>query len=101
MGLPEDEQRELDDIEQRLAEDAPDFAAKLAKAPPRYRLLPAARVLRLAGLLLIYVLGLVTVMTGVSLSSPVLVALGAAMTAFGPVVMIVEAWRGREKQDQD
>ncbi|MFC3897077.1 DUF3040 domain-containing protein [Lentzea rhizosphaerae] len=100
MGLPEDEQRELDVIEQRLAEDDPNFAAKLAKTPPRYRLLPA-RVLRLAALLLIYVLGLVTVMTGVSLSSPVLVAIGAAVTAFGPVVMIVQAWRDRGKQEQD
>lgn len=94
MGLPEDEQRELDDIEQRLAEDDPTFAAKLAKTPPPYRLLPP-RVLRLIGLLLIYVVGLTLVITGVALSSIVLIALGAAVTAFSPVVIVVQAWRTR------
>lgn len=92
MGLPEDEQRELDDIEQRLAEDDPAFVAKLAKTPPPHHRLPP-RVLRLIGLLLIYVVGLVVVMTGVALSSIVLIALGAAVTAFGPVAILVQAWR--------
>lgn len=94
MGLPEDEQRELDDIEQRLAEDDPKFAAKLVKTPsPHHRLPP--RVLKLIGLLLIYVVGLVVVMTGVSLSSIVLIALGAAVTAFSPVAIVVRTWRTR------
>jgi hypothetical protein len=94
VGLPEDEQRELDDIEQHLAEDDPTFAAKLAKTPPPHRLLPP-RVLRLIGLLLIYAIGLLVVITGVSLSSIVLTALGAAVTAFGPVAIVVQAWRTR------
>lgn len=94
MGLPEDEQRELDDIEQRLAEDDPEFAAKLVKTPsPHHRLPP--HVLRLIGLLLIYVVGLVVVVTGVSLSSIVLITLGAAVAAFGPVTIVVRAWRTR------
>lgn len=94
MGLPEDEQRELDAIEQRLAEDDPEFAAKLVKTPPPHHRLPP-RVLKLIGLLLIYVVGLVVVITGVSLSSIVLIALGAAVTAFGPVVIVVQTWRTR------
>ncbi|MCX2948834.1 DUF3040 domain-containing protein [Lentzea sp. NEAU-D7] len=94
MGLAEDEQRELDDIAQRLAEDDPTFAAKLATTPPPHRLLPP-RVLRLIGLLLIYAVGLVVVITGVSLSSTVLIAIGAAVTACGPVVVIVQTWRNR------
>lgn len=94
MGLPEDEQRELDDIEQRLAEDDPTFAARLATAPPPHRLLPP-RVLRLIGLLLIYAVGLVVVITGVSLSSIVLIAIGAAVAAFGPVIVTVQTWRNR------
>ncbi|MFS8097457.1 DUF3040 domain-containing protein [Lentzea alba] len=98
MGLPEDEQRELDAIEQRLAEDDPKFAAKLVKTPPpHHRLRPG--VLRLIGLLLIYVVGLVLVITGVSLSSIVLIALGAAVTAFSPVAIVVQTWRTREKDE--
>lgn len=94
MGLAEDERRELEAIEQRLAEDDPTFAAKLVKTPtPHHRLPP--RVLKLIGLLLIYVVGLVVVMTGVSLSSIVLIALGAAVTAFSPVAIVVRAWRTR------
>ncbi len=94
MGLPEDEQRELDDIEQRLAADDPKFAAKLVKTPsPHHRLPP--RVLKLIGLLLIYVVGLVVVMTGISLSSIALIALGAAVTAFGPVTIVARAWHTR------
>ncbi|WP_434444316.1 DUF3040 domain-containing protein [Lentzea sp. E54] len=94
MGLPEDEQRELDDIEQRLAEDDPTFAAKLARTPPPHHRLPP-RVLRWIGLLLTYAVGLVVVVTGVSLSSIVLIALGAAVAAFGPVAMVVQTWRNR------
>ncbi|GAA3685370.1 hypothetical protein GCM10022267_85210 [Lentzea roselyniae] len=94
MGLPEDEQRELDDIEHRLAEDDPTFAAKLATTPPLYRQL-TPRVLRLISLLLIYVVGLVVVITGVSLSSIVVIALGAAVAAFGPAATVVQAWRTR------
>lgn len=94
MGLPEDEQRELDDIEQRLAEDDPTFAAKLAKTPaPHHRLPP--RVLRLIGLLLLYAVGLLVIVTGVSLSSIVLIALGAAVAAFGPAVIVIQTWRTR------
>ncbi|WP_170166475.1 DUF3040 domain-containing protein [Lentzea atacamensis] len=92
--MPEDEQRELDGIEHRLAEDDPTFAAKLATTPPLYRRLPP-RVLRLISLLLIYVVGLVVVITGVSLSSNVLIALGWAVAAFGPVAIVVQAWRTR------
>lgn len=94
VGLPEDEQRELDDIEQRLAEDDPAFVAKLAKPPPPHHRLPP-HVLRLIGLLLIYVVGLVVVMTGVALSSIFVIVLGAAVTAFSPVAIVVRAWRTR------
>ncbi|MDX8034887.1 DUF3040 domain-containing protein [Lentzea sp. BCCO 10_0856] len=94
MGLPEDEQRELDAIEQRLAEDDPKFAAKLVRTPSPHHRLPR-RVLKLIGLLLIYVVGLVVVITGVSLSSIVVIALGAAVTAFSPVAIVVQTWRTR------
>lgn len=94
MGLAEDERRELEAIEQRLAEDDPKFAAKLVKTPPPHHRLPP-RVLKLIGLLLIYVVGLVLVITGVSLSSIPLIALGAAVTAFSPLTIVVQAWRTR------
>ncbi len=98
MGLPEDEQRELDDIEQRLAADDPRFVAKLTRTPPPHHRLPP-HVLRLVVLLLIYVVGLVLVITGVSLSSTVLIALGAAVCAFSPVVVIVQVWRTRRNDE--
>ncbi|RDI34377.1 DUF3040 domain-containing protein [Lentzea flaviverrucosa] len=98
MGLPEDEQRELDAIERRLAEDDPKFASKLVRPPPPHHRLPP-RVLKLIGLLLIYVVGLVVVITGVSLSSIVLIALGAAVTAFSPVVVVVQTWRTRRNHE--
>jgi hypothetical protein len=98
MGLPEDEQRELDAIERRLVEDDPKFAAKLVKTPPPHHRLPP-RALKLIGLLLIYLVGLVLVITGVSLSSTVLIALGAAVTAFSPVVVVIQTWRTRRNDE--
>ena len=94
MGLPEDEQRELDDIAQRLSEDDPAFAATLATPP--HRLLPP-RALRLVGLLVIYAVGLVVVITGVSLSSTVLIAIGAAVAASGAVAATVHLRPNRGK----
>ncbi|SMD18107.1 DUF3040 domain-containing protein [Lentzea albidocapillata] len=98
MGLAEDEQRELDAIERRLAEDDPKFASKLVRTPPPHHRLPP-RVLKLISLLLIYVVGLVVVITGVSLSSLVLIALGAAVTAVSPVIIVVQTWRTRRNDE--
>lgn len=82
MRLPDREQQELDEIERRLAEDDPKLAAKLNRPAPRV----PRRTLVLAGVLLTYAVGLVVVMAGVTLSSVVLIALGAC------VVLGVFAW---------
>ncbi|WP_053735782.1 DUF3040 domain-containing protein [Nocardia sp. NRRL S-836] len=84
MKLPDHEQQELDEIERRLAQDDPKLAAKLNRPAPRV----PRRTLVTAGVLALYVVGLVVVMAGVTLSSVVLVALGAG------VVLAVFAWFG-------
>ncbi|SMC53263.1 DUF3040 domain-containing protein [Lentzea albidocapillata] len=93
MQLPDHEQQELDEIERHLAEDDPKLAAKLNR--------PAARVPRrtavVAGMLSLHVIGLLVVVAGVTLSSVVLVALGACVIlgVFGGFA--VRAWHEREK----
>ncbi|MGI5499956.1 DUF3040 domain-containing protein [Lentzea sp. CA-135723] len=89
MKLPDHEQRELEEIERRLAEDDPKFAAKLNRPAPRV----PRRTLVLAGVLAFYVAGLVVVMTGVSLASVVLIALGAAMVLAVFGWFAVRVWR--------
>ena len=89
MRLPDREQQELDEIERRLAEDDPKLAAKLNRPAPRV----PRRTLVLAGLLLTYAVGLIVVMAGVSLSSVVLVALGACVVLGVFAWFAVRAWR--------
>lgn len=91
MGLPEHEQRELAEIEQRLAEEDPRFAARLTK--PGLGLSP--RTMIVLGLLATYVIGLLVVVLGVTLGSVVLIALGAAVTVSFPVMLVVRIWRDR------
>jgi hypothetical protein len=82
MRLPDREQQELDEIERRLAEDDPKLAAKLNRSAPRV----PRRTLVVVGMLLTYAVGLIAVMAGVTLSSVVLIALGAC------VILGVFAW---------
>ena len=56
-------------------------------------------MLKLIGLLLIYVVGLVVVITGVSLSSIVVIALGAVVASFSPVAIVVQTWRTRRNDE--
>ncbi|GLY50570.1 DUF3040 domain-containing protein [Lentzea sp. NBRC 102530] len=93
MKLPDHEQRELEEIERRLAEDDPKFAARLNRPAPRI----PHRTLVLAGVLAFYVAGLVVVMTGVSLALPVITALGAAMLLAVFAWFAVRAWRADQK----
>ncbi|WP_394619615.1 DUF3040 domain-containing protein [Lentzea sp. JNUCC 0626] len=93
MKLPDHEQRELEEIERRLAEDDPKFAAKLNRPAPRV----PHRTLMLAGVLAFYVAGLVVVMTGVTLASQIVIALGAAMVLAVFGWFGVRAWRGTKE----
>ncbi|MCX2946917.1 DUF3040 domain-containing protein [Lentzea sp. NEAU-D7] len=94
MKLPDHEQRELDEIERRLAEDDPKLAAKLTRPAPRM----PRRTLVLAGMLSLYAIGLLVVIAGVSSSSAVVVALGACVVLGVFAAFAVRAWREREKQ---
>ncbi|MDX8053687.1 DUF3040 domain-containing protein [Lentzea sp. BCCO 10_0798] len=91
MKLPDREQQELDEVERRLAEDDPKLAAKLNRSAPRV----PRRTLVVAGVLLLYVAGLVVMMVGVTLSSVVLIVLGAGVV-FGVFAWFaVRIWRKR------
>ncbi|MEU3645745.1 DUF3040 domain-containing protein [Lentzea sp. NPDC034063] len=89
MRLPDREQQELDEIERRLAEDDPKLAAKLTRPAPRV----PRRTLVFAGLLLTYAAGLIVVMAGVTLSSVVLIALGACVVLGVFAWFAVRVWR--------
>ena len=89
MGLAEHEKRELDAIEQHLAEDDPAFATKLSR--PAWHLRMSGTALFVVGLLTTYVIGLALLATGVTLSSWLLIAAGAAVTVVYPVKVTVRA----------
>ncbi|MFJ5987069.1 DUF3040 domain-containing protein [Lentzea sp. NPDC092896] len=93
MRLPDREQQELDEIERRLAEDDPKLAAKLTRPAPRV----PRRTLVVAGLLLTYAAGLIVVMAGVTLSSVVLIALGACVVLGVFAWFAVRVWRGHRE----
>jgi len=89
MRLPDREQQELDEIERRLAEDDPKLAAKLTRPAPRV----PRRTLVVAGMLLTYAAGLIVVMAGVTLSSVVVIALGACVVLGVFAWFAVRVWR--------
>lgn len=95
MELPDREQQELREIEQRLAEDDPKLAAKLNRAAPR--MLVPRRVLLFVGMLAVYLAGLVVVMVGVTLSSVALIVLGACTIIGGLAWFAVRALRKRRE----
>lgn len=93
MELQDHEKRALAQIEQRLIDDDPRFAARLSR-PRSWERVPR-RVLFAAALCLAYTVGLLTIVAGVSLPSAVLVVLGALVTAAFPTAVAVRAWRRR------
>ncbi len=99
MELPDREQKELREIERRLIEEDPKLAAKLNRAAPR--VLVPRRILVVAGMLAIYVAGLIAVMAGVTLSSVVLIALGACTIVGVFAWFAVRVWRARGRQSED
>lgn len=99
MGLAEHEKRELNAIEQHLAEEDPVFATKLTK--PSWHMRLSGTALFVVGLMTTYVAGLTAVAIGVTLSSWPLIAVGAAVTAVFPVRVAVRAVRTRQRQAID
>jgi uncharacterized RDD family membrane protein YckC len=93
MRLPDREQQELDEIERRLAEDDPKLAAKLTRPAPRV----PRRTLVVAGMLLTYAAGLIVVMAGVTLSSVVVIVLGACVVLGVFAWFAVRVWRGHRE----
>jgi hypothetical protein len=78
VGLTEHEKRELDAIEQHLAQEDPAFATKLSR--PRW-----------------HAAGLTLLAAGVTTFSWPLTALGAAVTAIYPVKVTLHAVRDRHR----
>lgn len=93
MKLPDREQQELDEIERHLAEDDPKLAAKLTRPAPRV----PRRTVVAAGMLLLYAAGLLVVMAGVTLSSAVVIALGACVLLGVFAWFTLRAWRGHRE----
>jgi DUF3040 family protein len=91
VGLTEREKRELEAIEQHLAEDDPALATKLIRPRWHSRLSPTA--LFVIGLLTTYIAGLTLLAVGVTLTSWPVIVIGAAVTAVYPVKVAVRAWR--------
>ncbi|MGW0521505.1 DUF3040 domain-containing protein [Crossiella sp. NPDC003009] len=89
MALRDHEQRALDEIERRLAEEDPRLAARfLGLSAPGARTRHAA--LALLGVLAAYALGLAILVIGISASLTTLVVLGSAISA---AVLAAFTWR--------
>ncbi|KOX28180.1 hypothetical protein ADK67_12125 [Saccharothrix sp. NRRL B-16348] len=95
MGLQDREERALAEIEQRLAEDDPRFAARLDHTRSWHRI--PRPVLLGAALVATYVVGLLAVIAGVTLSSVPLIALGAVVITAFPAAVAARAWRAHRR----
>jgi len=98
MGLQDHEERALVEIEQHLAEDDPRLAARLTNGKTTIFTL-SGRAQFILGVLATYVTGLLIIIAGVAFSAPVLIALGAAVTASFPVAVAARAWLHRHSPD--
>lgn len=93
MGLPDHEERALEQIERQLVDDDPRFAARLTRTRSWRHV--SRRVLYGSALSLTYLVGLLTIIAGTTLPSAFLIVIGALITATFPVVVAVRAWRWR------
>ncbi|PXY20366.1 DUF3040 domain-containing protein [Prauserella sp. PE36] len=92
MALHDEEQRQLEEIERRLAEDDPRLAQRLEKLRP----LGVSRIgLAILGMLALFVGGLVTIAIGAEISSPVLGIVGVVLAVGLPTVIIWRLWLRR------
>ncbi|MPZ85353.1 MAG: DUF3040 domain-containing protein [Actinophytocola sp.] len=97
MGLQDHEKRELAEIEQRLVQDDPRLATRLASGKATMFTL-SGQAQFILGVLTTYVTGLLTIIAGVTFASPFLITLGAAVTASFPVAVASRAWRHRQSR---
>lgn len=95
MGLADREKRVLDEIEQRLAEEDPKLAATLNRPSPLAFL--SRGTIRVLGVVVAHLVGLLAMMAGVTWSSVLLVALGAGLCLSVFVGLLVRAWRKHRK----
>ncbi|KOV82452.1 DUF3040 domain-containing protein [Nocardia sp. NRRL S-836] len=95
MALADHEKRVLEEIEQRLFDEDPRFAAKLTRPSPLSFL--SHRTVRLLGVLTAYLCGLLAVIAGVTWSSVALVGLGAVACAAVFTGLLVTAWRAHRR----
>lgn len=93
MALADHEQRELDEIEQRLSLEDPRLAAKLTR--PSALASVSNRALRVLGVFAAYLCGLLAMTAGVTWSSVPLTALGALLCVSVFAGLFVHAWRKR------
>ncbi|MQA07394.1 MAG: DUF3040 domain-containing protein [Pseudonocardiaceae bacterium] len=92
MALPEKEQRQLAEIERWLVQEDPRLARRLAESRPTATF---TLVLAVLGILTLSAVGLVLMVFGVQLASPVLVIVGALLTVVLPAMLSWRLWSGR------
>jgi hypothetical protein len=90
MALHDEEQRQLAEIERRLAEDDPRLARRLATLRPMESLVVVAAVV---GVLASVAGGLIAMVFGVVLSSPILIIAGVLIAVFLPTAIAWRVWR--------
>ncbi|MFF5992817.1 DUF3040 domain-containing protein [Prauserella flavalba] len=89
MALHDEEQKQLEEIERRLAEDDPRLAQRLEKLRP----LGLSRIgLAILLMLVLFVSGLATIAIGAEISSPVLGVLGVVLAVGLPTAIIWRLW---------
>jgi hypothetical protein len=89
MALRDDERRKLAEIERELAQADPRLAHRLAELRPLTRGSATALV---AGALAMLASGLIMMVVGVQLASPVLVVIGALLSAGFPALAGWHLW---------
>lgn len=94
MALSEHEQQKLDEIAQHLAEEDPRFAPEFGKSRPTIFGM-SRRTAAVLAVLVYFVAGLEAMVVGVTMSSWVIIALGAAITIGVFVWLIMRVWRAR------
>ncbi|MFC4000293.1 DUF3040 domain-containing protein [Prauserella oleivorans] len=88
MALHDEEQRQLAEIERRLAEDDPRLAQRLATLRPGF----GGPILTLVGLVVLFVAGLAVIAIGAEISSPVLGIFGIVLAVCVPTAIIWRKW---------
>ncbi|GAA3567584.1 hypothetical protein GCM10022222_59430 [Amycolatopsis ultiminotia] len=98
MALPDDEQRRLDEIERFLIKENPGLAQRFDAPPPGI----GSMLVNAAGMVLLLGTGLVITSVGIQRGAPLVIAVGAVLTAVVPGVigwyLRQHGWPSRKKR---